>query len=57
MILTKGICVDPGHENQVTRDGRVNRKGRMRGNNGFFFSPDVHDVKSKRKREGCLLFR
>ena len=32
MILAKGILVGPEHENQITMDDGVNRKGRIRGN-------------------------
>lgn len=39
MILMKGLLVTPEHENQVTTDDRVNRKGRIRGSVYGFFSP------------------
>lgn len=57
MILMKGLLVTPEHENQVTTDDRVNRKGRIRGSVYGFFPPEVHNVKGRRKREGCLLLR
>lgn len=61
MILAKGILVGPEHENQITMDDGVNRKGRIRGNVYsvliwvFFFFRRLQ-LKMKGKREGCLFY-